>query len=236
MSHSARGASAFAVGVAALALMRGPAVKAQILSNPYHINFNWDKLQGRKIGVASGIKIDPDGKHIWLLDRCGANGCAESDLDPIIQADLDGKLVKSFGKGVMNFPHGFFIDKEGNVWVTDGAPAGDPRGAAGFKKHMGHQVYKFSPDGKLLMTVGEVSLTHATAHARVAIWEMVRGRYRNDFWMGTLLSFVGGLLSWLALFGVVNISIGVAGAPMALIGLMLFENAYVQAGQSVPLA
>jgi hypothetical protein len=34
----------------------------------------------------------------------------------------------------------------------------------------------------------------------------------------------------------VNISIGVAGAPMALIGLMLYENAYVQAGQSVPLA
>ena len=88
----------------------------------------------------------------------------------------------------------------------------------------------------LLMIWGEVSLTHPTAHARLAIWEMVRGRYRNDFWMGTLLSFVGGLLPWLAIFGVVNISIGVAGAPMALIGLMLYENAYVQAGQSVPLA
>ncbi len=88
----------------------------------------------------------------------------------------------------------------------------------------------------LLMIWGEVSLTHPTAHARLAIWEMVRGRYRNDFWMGTLLSLVGGLLPWLGLFGVLNISIGVAGAPMALIGLMLYENAYVQAGQSVPLA
>src|SRR5205809_897453 len=83
----------------------------------------------------------------------------------------------------------------------------------------------------LLMIWGEVSLTHPTAHARLAIWEMVRGRYRNDFWMGTLLSLVGGLLPWLGLFGVLNISIGVAGAPMALIGLMLYENAYVQAGQ-----
>jgi Fe-S-cluster-containing dehydrogenase component/formate-dependent nitrite reductase membrane component NrfD len=88
----------------------------------------------------------------------------------------------------------------------------------------------------LLMIWGEVSLTHPTAHARLAMWEMVRGRYRNDFWMGMLLSLVGLLLPGLALFGVVNISIGVAGAPMALIGLMLFENAYVQAGQSVPLA
>lgn len=88
----------------------------------------------------------------------------------------------------------------------------------------------------LLMIAGEVSLTHPTAHARVAIWEMVKGRYKNDFWFGTILSLLGGLLPLLALTNVVGISLGVAGAPFALIGLMLFENAYVQAGQSVPLA
>jgi len=37
-------------------------------------------------------------------------------------------------------------------------------------------------------------------------------------------------------FGYVGVSIGIGGAPLALIGLMLFEHAYVQAGQSVPLA
>lgn len=88
----------------------------------------------------------------------------------------------------------------------------------------------------LLMIWGEVSLTHPTAHARVAIWEMVRGRYRNDFWIGTILSILGGLLPWLAILGAVSFTIGVAGAPIALLGLMLYENAYVQAGQSVPLA
>jgi Fe-S-cluster-containing dehydrogenase component/formate-dependent nitrite reductase membrane component NrfD len=88
----------------------------------------------------------------------------------------------------------------------------------------------------LLMIWGEVSLTHPTAHARLAIWEMVWGRYRNDFWMGVVLSFLGALVPWLALLGVINPAIGVGGAPMALIGMMLFENAYVQAGQSVPLA
>jgi hypothetical protein len=65
---------------------------------------------------------------------------------------------------------------------------------------------------------------------------MVRGRYKNDFWMGTILSLLGGLLPLLSLLGVINISFGVGGAPLALIGMMLFENAYVQAGQSVPLA
>jgi len=88
----------------------------------------------------------------------------------------------------------------------------------------------------LLMIWGEVSLTHPTAHARLAIWEMVKGRYKNDFWFGVTLSLLGGALPLLALLNLVSMSIGVAGAPLALIGLMLFENAYVQAGQSVPLA
>ena len=88
----------------------------------------------------------------------------------------------------------------------------------------------------LLMVWGEVSLTHPTAHARLAIWEMVKGRYKNDFWMGTALSLIGGLVPLLAVLGYLNVSIGVAAAPFALIGLMLFENAYVQAAQSVPIA
>ena len=88
----------------------------------------------------------------------------------------------------------------------------------------------------LLMIWGEVSLTHPTAHARLAIWEMMHGRYKSDFWFGVALSIVGGALPWLAIVGVITTSIGVSGVPMALIGMMLFENAYVQAGQSVPLA
>jgi formate-dependent nitrite reductase membrane component NrfD/ferredoxin len=88
----------------------------------------------------------------------------------------------------------------------------------------------------LLMVWGEVSLTHPTAHARLAIWEMVKGRYKENFWTGTILSLLGGLLPLLAALGILATSLGVAGAPLALIGLMLFEHAYVQAGQSVPLA
>ena len=89
----------------------------------------------------------------------------------------------------------------------------------------------------LLMVWGEVSLTHPTAHARLAIHEMVRGRYRRDFWIGTILSAAGALLFVLALLNDITITTGGgAGAPLILVGLMLYENAYVQAGQSVPLA
>jgi Ni/Fe-hydrogenase subunit HybB-like protein len=88
----------------------------------------------------------------------------------------------------------------------------------------------------MLMIWGEVSLTHPTAHARLAVWEMVRGRYRSEFWMGTVLSILGGLLPWLAICGYVSTAVGIGGAPLALLGMMLFEHAYVQAGQAVPLA
>lgn len=88
----------------------------------------------------------------------------------------------------------------------------------------------------LLMIWGEVSLTHPTAHARLAIWEMLNGRYRNDFWIGIVLSILGGAIGWLSMTGIFSSSIAVAGVPLASVGLMLYENAYVQAGQSVPLA
>ena len=85
----------------------------------------------------------------------------------------------------------------------------------------------------LLMICGEVSLTHSTAHGRVAIWEMVRGRYRQSFWIGIALSFSSVLILIPFTF---STPIIIASAIMSLIGTMLYEHAYVQAGQSVPLA
>ncbi len=97
----------------------------------------------------------------------------------------------------------------------------------------------------LLMILGEVSLVHSTAHARLAIWEMTRGRYRTFFWAGIVMSTCGAMLPWLVVFSLIpgtgnwsplSVWYGVAGVPPALLGLMLYEHAYVQAGQSVPLA
>jgi Fe-S-cluster-containing dehydrogenase component/formate-dependent nitrite reductase membrane component NrfD len=78
----------------------------------------------------------------------------------------------------------------------------------------------------LLMVWGEVTLTHPTAHAHLAVTEMTGGRYRTFFWTGIVLTMLGGLAPWF----------GLAAVPFALAGLLLFEHAYVQAGQSVPLA
>jgi Fe-S-cluster-containing dehydrogenase component/formate-dependent nitrite reductase membrane component NrfD len=78
----------------------------------------------------------------------------------------------------------------------------------------------------LLMIWGEVSLTHSTAHARLAVWEMTTGRYSPYFWASLVLTVLGGLAPWL----------GIGSAPLALTGILLYEHAYVQAGQAVPLA
>ena len=122
-------------------------------SRDFTIDNDFFKMQsGRPIGSTAGISISPDGKSIWVFDRCGANDCVGSDLDPIMQFDLDGNKLASFGSQMFVRPHGLHIDFEGNVWVTDGeGPDGeDPR-----RDGKGHQVFKFSPQGNVLMTLGK---------------------------------------------------------------------------------
>ena len=90
-------------------------LSAQIsTTNPYRASTGWENLpEGRSLGIISGVIPDPDGEHLWILDRCGANQCAGTDLDPILKFDLDGNLVESFGQGLFAFPHGFDLDDDG---------------------------------------------------------------------------------------------------------------------------
>ena len=108
------------------------------LPNPYTAVDNWVRLpDGRTWGSTAGAHVDPDGIHIWAIDRCGANSCAETDLDPILKIDPQGNVVASFGGGMTLFPHGLYADDDGNVWVTDargtgpGRPHYGPEGARG---------------------------------------------------------------------------------------------------------
>jgi Fe-S-cluster-containing dehydrogenase component/formate-dependent nitrite reductase membrane component NrfD len=78
----------------------------------------------------------------------------------------------------------------------------------------------------LCFVLGEVTLTHPTAHAHLAVHEMVRGRYARVFWAGIALTALAIVAPW----------IWVPAVPFALLGLLAHEHAYVQAGQSVPLA
>jgi len=157
----------FAVIVTWLAV---PPAAAQVrptndLPNPYQTIEGWAKMPaGRTWGSTSAVEIDRDGVRIWVAERCQANSCNGSDLDPILQFDANGNLVRSFGSGMLIFPHGIHVDHEGNVWVTDGQDNLPRRGRGqgpdtplppAPAKIVGHNVYKFSPDGRLLMTLGK---------------------------------------------------------------------------------
>ena len=124
------------------------------LPNPTsEVILNWAPLpDGREWGSTAGIDIGPDG-HVWVYDRCGglalAGGCEENpDRDPIFKFDRHtGEELTSFGAGLTVLPHGLHVDDEGNVWLAD-----SQGNEAGTK---GHQVLKFSPEGEVLLRLGE---------------------------------------------------------------------------------
>ena len=107
--------------------------------NPFHEDASWAKLPA---GVQWGgvISVDPASNgDIWVFHR--------SD-PPVLRIDPSGKVVKSFGQGMIVNAHGMTVDRDGNVWVTD----------AQIKDGKGNQVLKFSPDGKLLMALGKAGV------------------------------------------------------------------------------
>lgn len=86
--------------------------------------------EGWALGMVSWIASDRKGL-IYLLQR-------GDKADPIVVLDGEGKVVRSWGKGMFTTPHAIRIDPQGNVWTTDAASS---------------MVYKFSPDGKTLLQI-----------------------------------------------------------------------------------
>ncbi len=132
------------------ALFAGAASAQNNAPNPYDTVENWAKLPaGRVWGATSAVYPANDGKHIWIAERCGANLCVGSDLDPVMLFDQEGNVVKSFGSGMIVWPHGIFVDSDDNVWIADSV------GYAPVPAGVGHTIMKFSPDGELLMKLGK---------------------------------------------------------------------------------
>src|SRR4030095_5230146 len=126
---------------AALLLLAVVTIAAQggSVPNPYREDANWAKLPaGAKGGGV--ISIDPAANgDMWVFHR--------SD-PPVMRFDPTGKVVQSFGGGANGEAPRIDIDREWNVWVTD----------AQLKDGKGNQVLKFSPDGKLLMSLGKAGV------------------------------------------------------------------------------
>jgi len=105
------------------------------LPNPYRAIENWAQLPASvQWAQVTSVGLDAHG-DVWAFHRS----------DPaILEFDPSGGVVKSFGTGMFVAAHGLTVDRQGNIWVTDQGKDGK-----------GQQVFKFSPAGKILMTLGK---------------------------------------------------------------------------------
>ena len=78
------------------------------------------------------------------IDATGKIFAFHRSEPPIVELDRDGKILKMWGEKLFAWPHGIRVDRFGFLWITDGQN----------RNGLGQQVFKYSPDGTLLMTLG----------------------------------------------------------------------------------
>lgn len=106
---------------------------------------DWPKLPaGIRLGEVPGVAVDGHG-HVFVFHRPGRGfepDAKELLADPaVFEIDAEsGNLIASWGAGMFLVPHGITVDDQNNIWLTD----------VGLQ-----QVFKFSHDGRLLLTLGQ---------------------------------------------------------------------------------
>ena len=126
-----------------------PAIATASTQAPdYHVVHGWPVLpDGEVLGSVAGVGVDSHGA-VFVFHRAGRTWPKSDvlELSPIARPTIDvfdnhsGKLLTRWGANTFAMPHGLTIDDHDNVWLTDVAL---------------QQVYKYSHDGHLLLTLGE---------------------------------------------------------------------------------
>ncbi|WP_404335493.1 peptidyl-alpha-hydroxyglycine alpha-amidating lyase family protein [Sphingomonas sp. MMS12-HWE2-04] len=129
------------------ALLPGP-VSAQAAPD-YRVVHGWPQLpEGLALGAVAGVGVDSKGL-VWVFQRAGRQWTDPLPSDPIAAPTVvafdgeTGKIANAWGDGRFVMPHGLSVDAQDNIWLTDVAL---------------HQVFKFSPEGKLLLSLGEAGV------------------------------------------------------------------------------
>src|SRR5438445_2526033 len=87
-----------------------------------------------EMGMVSWVDVDRKG-NIYVLQR-------GDKADPVLVLNREGKILRSWGRGLYKIPHSIRIDPQGNIWTVDSGSS---------------MILKFSPTGEKLMeiSVGE---------------------------------------------------------------------------------
>ena len=106
-------------------LLSGPAL-------PYKVDANWPQLpKGYNFGECSGVDVDKQG-NVWVFNR---------GHWPVFEFDRAGKMLQAWSVDSIRIlsSHGLRVGPDGNIWLVDVA---------------GHMVFKLSPEGRILLTLG----------------------------------------------------------------------------------
>ena len=129
----------------ALLLALASAVPA--FAEPQHeVVRDWPALpEGYPLGLCAGVGVDSH-NNVFVFHRNERAWSTPFPGDPIAGPTVSvidgssGNLLASWGAGEFIMPHGLTVDREDNVWLTDVGR---------------HEVFKFTHDGRLLLTLGE---------------------------------------------------------------------------------
>jgi N-acyl-D-amino-acid deacylase len=101
----------------------------------YRLVPNWGTLPaGLQFGEVPGMAIDAAGRVLAFT----------RSEPPVIEFDPSGNVLKTWGEKMFVWPHGIRVDRNGFLWITDGRA----------RNGIGQQVFKFTRDGQLVMTLG----------------------------------------------------------------------------------
>ncbi len=115
-------------------------------ANGYSVVHGWPQLPvGRALGRATGVEVDSH-NHVFVFHGVEREWSEPFPAEPIQAPTIvvfdgeTGELIAEWGQKMFVMPHGLSIDSADNIWVTDVGR---------------HQIFKFSHDGELLLTLGE---------------------------------------------------------------------------------
>jgi peptidylamidoglycolate lyase len=129
-----------------LALLVATGLSSRAAGSHYEVVRDWPALPpDHVLGLCSGVGVDSH-HHVFVFHRRGRQWTSPFATEPIPEATVSvidgptGKLLRSWGANQFIMPHGLTVDHEDNIWLTDVAL---------------QQVFKFTNDGRLLLTLGE---------------------------------------------------------------------------------
>jgi peptidylamidoglycolate lyase len=111
---------------------------------------DWPRLpKDHQLGLCAGVGVDAQNR-VFVFHRSGRVWSNPFPKTPIAKPTVSvidgatGKLLSSWGENRFIMPHGLTVDHEGHLWLTD----------VGL-----HQVFKFTAEGRLLLTLGEAGIS-----------------------------------------------------------------------------